>query len=263
MAAIASQALAAKANVAGAKLSFKKNAARSVKAFSARAQAVSAPAVRHDAPSPFSRATRRARARAVRHARARDSPKSSRRASNSSATARATRARGAGKGRGGESLPGTERGDARTADHARSLLSISRGARSGVARSPTPGFSAWRSRDSPRLLDRPRRSHAEPSSIPPARLRVSTRFSETRSSLDPLQPASARNITSSHKASALPPSRPSPQGTELKKGVVTGEDYQAVLNHAREHGYAIPAVNCTMSPIINSCLEAAKQANSP
>lgn len=63
MAAIASQALAAKANVAGAKLNFKKNAARSVKAFSARAQAVSAPAVRHDAPSPFSRATRRARAR--------------------------------------------------------------------------------------------------------------------------------------------------------------------------------------------------------
>ena len=36
-----------------------------------------------------------------------------------------------------------------------------------------------------------------------------------------------------------------------------------MLNHAREHGYAIPAVNCTMSPIINACLEAAKKANSP
>ena len=71
MAAIASQALAAKANVAGAKLNFKKNAARSVKAFSARAQAVSAPAVRHDAPSPFSRATRRARARGSARASAR------------------------------------------------------------------------------------------------------------------------------------------------------------------------------------------------
>ena len=262
MAAIASQALAAKANVAGAKLNFKKNAARSVKAFSARAQAVSAPAVRHDAPSPFSRATARARARGSARASARFS-RSSRRASNSSATARATRARGAGKGRGGGSLPGTERGDARTADHARSLLSISRGARSGVARSPTPGFSAWRSRDSPRLLDRPRRSHAGPSSIPRRVCVVSTRFSETRRSLEPLQPASARNIYLFSQSLRPSPSRPSPQGTELKKGVVTGEDYQAVLNHAREHGYAIPAVNCTMSPIINSCLEAAKQANSP
>ena len=53
------------------------------------------------------------------------------------------------------------------------------------------------------------------------------------------------------------------QGTELKKGVVTGDDYLAVLNHARANGYAIPAVNCTMSPIINSCLEAAKKANAP
>ena len=36
-----------------------------------------------------------------------------------------------------------------------------------------------------------------------------------------------------------------------------------VLNHARHHGYAIPAVNCTMSPVINACLEAAKKANAP
>ena len=167
MAAIASQALAAKANVAGAKLSFKKNAARSVKAFSARAQAVLAPGASRCSPRPFLARRGRARARVRFGTREREIlPVSLRRASNSSATARATRARGAGKGRGGESLPGTERGDARTADHARSLLSISRGARSGVARSPTPDFSAWRSRDSPRLLDRPRRSHAEPSSIP-------------------------------------------------------------------------------------------------
>ena len=264
MAAIASQALAAKANVAGAKLSFKKNAARSVKAFSARAQAVSAPAVRHDAPSPFSRATRRARARAVRHARARDSPKSSRRASNSSATARATRARGAGKGRGGESLPGTERGDARTADHARSLLSgLPRGARSGVARSPTPDFSAWRSRDSPAywigLVG------ATPSRVrSPRRVCASRRVSPKPAVRSiPSSPPARGILPLLTKPPPFPPSRPSPQGTELKKGVVTGEDYQAVLNHAREHGYAIPAVNCTMSPIINSCLEAAKQANSP
>lgn len=44
---------------------------------------------------------------------------------------------------------------------------------------------------------------------------------------------------------------------------MTGDDYLAVLNHARANGYAIPAVNCTMSPIINSCLEAAKKANAP
>jgi len=49
----------------------------------------------------------------------------------------------------------------------------------------------------------------------------------------------------------------------LKSGVVTGSDFIDVLNHARFHGYAIPAVNCTMSPVINSCLEAAAKANAP
>ena len=43
----------------------------------------------------------------------------------------------------------------------------------------------------------------------------------------------------------------------------SGDDYIAVMNHARANGYAIPAVNCTMSPIINACLEAAKKANAP
>ena len=42
---------------------------------------------------------------------------------------------------------------------------------------------------------------------------------------------------------------------------MTGDDYLNVLNHARANGYAIPAVNCTMSPIINACLEAAKKAD--
>ena len=51
--------------------------------------------------------------------------------------------------------------------------------------------------------------------------------------------------------------------TTLKKGVVTGKDMLDVLDHARENGYAIPAVNCTMSPVINACLEAAKEANAP
>ena len=51
--------------------------------------------------------------------------------------------------------------------------------------------------------------------------------------------------------------------TTLKRGVVTGQDMIDVLDHARENGYAIPAVNCTMSPVINACLEAAKEANAP
>merc|ERR1711939_393393 len=46
----------------------------------------------------------------------------------------------------------------------------------------------------------------------------------------------------------------------LKAGVVTGEDYKAVVDHAIKNGYAIPAVNCTMSTVTNACLEAAKKA---
>ena len=49
----------------------------------------------------------------------------------------------------------------------------------------------------------------------------------------------------------------------LKAGVVTGDDYRAVIDHAKKNGYAIPAVNCTMSTVTNACLEAAKKANSP
>jgi len=49
----------------------------------------------------------------------------------------------------------------------------------------------------------------------------------------------------------------------LKAGVVTGDDYKAVIDHAIKNGYAIPAVNCTMSTVTNACLEAAKKANSP
>ncbi|CAL6282883.1 unnamed protein product [Bathycoccus prasinos] len=51
--------------------------------------------------------------------------------------------------------------------------------------------------------------------------------------------------------------------TTLKTGVVTGSDFIDVMNHARHHGYAIPAVNCTMSSVTNACLEAAKVANAP
>jgi len=49
----------------------------------------------------------------------------------------------------------------------------------------------------------------------------------------------------------------------LKCGVVTGKDFLDVLDHAKENAYAIPAVNCTMTPVINACLEAAMQAQAP
>jgi len=46
-------------------------------------------------------------------------------------------------------------------------------------------------------------------------------------------------------------------------GVVTGDDLVALLKHARDNGYAIPAVNCTSSSTANACLEAAAKNNSP
>jgi len=49
----------------------------------------------------------------------------------------------------------------------------------------------------------------------------------------------------------------------LKPGVVYGKDLVTLLNHAKENGYAIPAVNCTSSSVTNACLLAAKKANSP
>lgn len=51
--------------------------------------------------------------------------------------------------------------------------------------------------------------------------------------------------------------------TGFKSGVVTGKDFLKILDHARDNEYAIPAVNCTMSPVTNACLEAAKTANAP
>jgi len=56
-------------------------------------------------------------------------------------------------------------------------------------------------------------------------------------------------------------------GVPLKEvvpaGVVTGKDLMTLLEHAKQNGYAIPAVNCTSSSVINSCLEAAAKAKSP
>lgn len=46
-------------------------------------------------------------------------------------------------------------------------------------------------------------------------------------------------------------------------GVVTGDDLVTLLRHARDNGYALPAVNCTSSSSANAVLEAARKAKSP
>ena len=49
----------------------------------------------------------------------------------------------------------------------------------------------------------------------------------------------------------------------VNAGVIFGEDVQKVYAHAKEKGFAIPAVNVVNSDSINGVLEAAAQANSP
>merc|ERR1719453_1962933 len=46
-------------------------------------------------------------------------------------------------------------------------------------------------------------------------------------------------------------------------GVVTGQALVDLLNHAKENGYAIPAVNCVTSSSVNMCLEAARKMDAP
>jgi fructose-bisphosphate aldolase class II len=46
-------------------------------------------------------------------------------------------------------------------------------------------------------------------------------------------------------------------------GVVTGQALRDLLEHAKENGYAIPAVNCVSSSGINACLEAARKNDAP
>jgi len=46
-------------------------------------------------------------------------------------------------------------------------------------------------------------------------------------------------------------------------GVLSGQAMVDLLDHAKENGYAIPAVNCVSSSGINACLEAARKNDSP
>merc|ERR1719224_360491 len=54
-----------------------------------------------------------------------------------------------------------------------------------------------------------------------------------------------------------------PLPSSVKPGVVTGQALWDLLNHAKENGYAIPAVNVVSSCSIVSCLEAAKEYGGP
>lgn len=49
----------------------------------------------------------------------------------------------------------------------------------------------------------------------------------------------------------------------IHPGVVTGKALVDLLDHAKEHGYAIPAVNCVSNSGINACLEAARINDAP
>jgi fructose-bisphosphate aldolase class II len=49
----------------------------------------------------------------------------------------------------------------------------------------------------------------------------------------------------------------------IKPGVATGDEVQAIFQHAKKHGYALPAVNVTGSSTVNSVMETAAKLNSP
>ncbi|KAJ8658947.1 fructose-bisphosphate aldolase, class II [Lichtheimia ornata] len=46
-------------------------------------------------------------------------------------------------------------------------------------------------------------------------------------------------------------------------GVVTGDNLRKLFEYAREHKFAIPAINCTSTSTINAALEAARDIKSP
>jgi len=48
-----------------------------------------------------------------------------------------------------------------------------------------------------------------------------------------------------------------------KTGVITGDDVLALFQHAKDNGYAIPAINVTSSSTVVASLEAARDAKSP
>ena len=51
--------------------------------------------------------------------------------------------------------------------------------------------------------------------------------------------------------------------SKFRKGVLFGDEVTALLDHANEHNYAIPAVNVVGTNTVNACLETARDINSP
>jgi len=51
--------------------------------------------------------------------------------------------------------------------------------------------------------------------------------------------------------------------SSVHPGVVTGQALVDLLDHAKENGFAIPAVNCVTSSSVNACLEAARKNDAP
>ncbi|EDQ84407.1 uncharacterized protein MONBRDRAFT_39295 [Monosiga brevicollis MX1] len=51
--------------------------------------------------------------------------------------------------------------------------------------------------------------------------------------------------------------------SDIKPGVVTGDNLLKLLQYAKDTGFAIPAVNCTTTSTVNAVLEAAAKVNSP
>lgn len=49
----------------------------------------------------------------------------------------------------------------------------------------------------------------------------------------------------------------------VKPGVVTGDDVQKIFAYAREHNFAIPAMNCVGSDSVNAAMETAAKNKSP
>ena len=49
----------------------------------------------------------------------------------------------------------------------------------------------------------------------------------------------------------------------IKKGVATGDQVQEIFKHAKENGYALPAVNVVNTSTVNAVLEEARDTNAP
>jgi len=78
-----------------------------------------------------------------------------------------------------------------------------------------------------------------------------------------LASASALQMGARVRAPTMEAKTVTPLPASVKPGVVTGDALVDLLAHAKENGYAIPAVNVVSSCSISGCLEAAKKNGGP